>query len=278
MNNSIDQLSQLILEADALLLLLHRHREDTPSDAIVLLKRKLQVILSLIDDIETEEAEEEAEEEQKAEEPELTPAEAPSAVAAEPTPQEPSYGEEPEELSHIDKQEETDAPVFFTQPEITEYTYSGISSSHNTAWDDVADEFEDMVEGADRQTEPNREETPAAEAPQKKETTEEYLAPAEPKAAAAPAAPTIPAAPAANTTRNAQRRPVSTIFNLNDKFRFRRELFGNSEIAYVECLDMLSAMYSLDEATEYLYEDLNWDPANEDVKAFVDLLKTYYNN
>ncbi|MDE6402523.1 MAG: hypothetical protein K2K86_01800, partial [Muribaculaceae bacterium] len=72
------------------------------------------------------------------------------------------------------------------------------------------------------------------------------------------------------------RRPVSSVFNLNDKFRFRRELFGNSDAQYVECLDLLSAMSSIDEAKDYLYEDLNWDPDNEDVKAFVELLTNYY--
>ena len=72
------------------------------------------------------------------------------------------------------------------------------------------------------------------------------------------------------------RRPISSVFNLNDKFRFRRELFGNSDAQYVECLDMLSAMKSLDEAKEYLFEDLNWDPDNDDAKAFIELLTNYY--
>ena len=76
--------------------------------------------------------------------------------------------------------------------------------------------------------------------------------------------------------QHAPRRPVSSVFNLNDKFRFRRELFGNSDAQYVECLDILSAMKSLDEAKEYLYEDLKWDAENEDVKAFVELLSNYY--
>ncbi|MDE6086310.1 MAG: hypothetical protein K2G40_07935 [Muribaculaceae bacterium] len=74
----------------------------------------------------------------------------------------------------------------------------------------------------------------------------------------------------------ASRRPVSSVFNLNDKFRFRRELFGNSDAQYVECLDLLSAMTSIDEAQEYLYDDLQWDPDNEDVKAFIELLSNYY--
>ncbi|MBD5180066.1 MAG: hypothetical protein HDT01_02065, partial [Bacteroidales bacterium] len=74
----------------------------------------------------------------------------------------------------------------------------------------------------------------------------------------------------------ASRRPVSSVFNLNDKFRFRRELFGNSDAQYVECLDLLSAMTSIEEAKEYLYDDLQWDSENEDVKAFVELLSNYY--
>lgn len=71
---------------------------------------------------------------------------------------------------------------------------------------------------------------------------------------------------------------ISRIFTINDKFRFKRELFGNSDAQYVETMDVLSAMSSLDEAEEYLYEDLNWDPENEDVIAFTDIITNYFNN
>ncbi len=265
MNRSIDQLSQLILEADALLLLLHKHREETPSDAIIMLKRKLHVILSLIDDFEEEQPEEKS--------------------ATEPTSQ------HTECKTEIAKEETT---TFFTQPEITEV------SEDNISWHEVTDEFEDLVEGAVEEnidTIPVIPETDAYIPAEQKEvsapTQHEMNSPVanEPVRNIPPVSvsepvisdhePTINASAPSATTQSVKsnsRRPVSSIFNLNDKFRFRRELFGNSEIAYVECLNMLSAMYSLDEATDYLYEDLNWDPNNEDVKSFVELLKNYYNS
>lgn len=162
-----DKLSQLILEADGLMLLLQRHREETPSDVIALLRNKLQLILSLIDGLDDT---------------------APAAPA--------NDLKDPKDLKAAE------AP---------------------------AEYIEDTVEGA-----------------------------------------------AVDSAASRPRRPASSVFNLNDKFRFRRELFGNSEMAYTECIDMLTAMHSLDEAKDYLYQDLQWDPDNEDVIAFVDLLSNYY--
>lgn len=57
MSHNPDQLSQLLLETDGLLLLLHSHRDETPVDAIKLLRHKLQLILTLtegLDEIDEE--------------------------------------------------------------------------------------------------------------------------------------------------------------------------------------------------------------------------------
>ena len=306
MNRHIDQLSQLILEADALLLLLYRHKEATPTDAIILLKRKLNVILSLIDDIE-EESEVYENEEQATEI--VTPVETNDYVRDADVPETP----------HIHEIKTEDNTTFFTQPEIAE------CSKDDITWNEVTDDIEDLVEGAnaaDAHSETHEEplpETRFAEIAEKQEPVKSYTpeptpAPVEkpvdhqynysveapettikpepmpepspkPEPAIAQVEKTVETpqpvsatSPTSPSKQPGSRRPVSSVFNLNDKFRFRRELFGNSEVAYVECLNMLSAMYSLDEATDYLYEDLNWDPNNEDVKSFVEILKIYYNN
>lgn len=271
MNNSIDHLSQLILEADALLLLLHKHKEETPSDAIVMLKRKLQVILSLIDDIEEEESaeyEERSEADVKIPEPDV----------------------EVQESTSKDED-----PVVFMQPDVVEMPSQEDEPAIDPTWDHIADEFENIVEGAsvtDAESEANSEvekveprvlntvvaQPQAVRSQLPDEKPIEKPLQTTPQILTTPIVEPVvePASAPAPMPKNTSRRPVSTVFNLNDKFRFRRELFGNSEIAYVECMNMLSAMYSLDEATEYLYEDLNWDPNNEDVKSFVELLKNYY--
>lgn len=71
-------------------------------------------------------------------------------------------------------------------------------------------------------------------------------------------------------------KDIFKAFTLNDKFRFRRELFGNSQAEFDDTLQVISAMSSLDEAEEYFYEDLCWDADNEDVKAFMEILAKHF--
>ncbi|MCM1518404.1 MAG: hypothetical protein NC117_07170 [Pseudoflavonifractor sp.] len=67
-------------------------------------------------------------------------------------------------------------------------------------------------------------------------------------------------------------------FTINDKFRFRRELFGNSETEFADTLNLVSAMGSLSEAEDYFYGDLEWDADNEEVKDFMDVISRYFNS
>ncbi|MDE6484586.1 MAG: hypothetical protein K2L14_04255 [Duncaniella sp.] len=100
-----------------------------------------------------------------------------------------------------------------------------------------------------------------------------------------PAAPSTPSASSEDTTGVSQpslpQPPISVndvakAFTLNDKFRFRRELFRNSDAELTETLDVLQAMESLEEAEDYLYNDLAWDPENAEVQAFIALLAPCY--
>ncbi len=79
-------------------------------------------------------------------------------------------------------------------------------------------------------------------------------------------------------TSSAGEKSLRALFSLNDKFRFRRELFGNSDAAFTDTINLLSAMHSLDEATEYLTGDLGWDPEADDVKAFMAIVSRHFNN
>lgn len=71
-------------------------------------------------------------------------------------------------------------------------------------------------------------------------------------------------------------RDLKRAFTLNDKFRFRRELFGNNDSMFADTLNAIMAMKSIDEATEYLYQDLGWDADNEDVKDFVTIVSKHF--
>ncbi len=69
---------------------------------------------------------------------------------------------------------------------------------------------------------------------------------------------------------------IRRAFTLNDKYRFRRELFGNSDVALNDALDVVSAMHSFDEVCEYFSADLGWDLENDDVKDFLDVIATHF--
>lgn len=93
-------------------------------------------------------------------------------------------------------------------------------------------------------------------------------------------APAAPAAAAVETVdhRLARQRAkeFSKAFTLNDKYRFCRELFHGSEADFNETLDIVAAMTSPDEAVEYFYDDLCWDPDNEYVKEFMTIVERHF--
>jgi hypothetical protein len=62
---------------------------------------------------------------------------------------------------------------------------------------------------------------------------------------------------------------ASIVFTLNDRFRFRRELFGNSEAEMADTVNLLSAMSSMSEVEDYLLNDLEWDADNQEVQDFM---------
>lgn len=67
-------------------------------------------------------------------------------------------------------------------------------------------------------------------------------------------------------------------FTINDRFRFKRELFGNNDNDFADALNLVSAMNSLSEAEDYFYEDLGWDASNEEVKEFIAIVSRHFNN
>ena len=66
--------------------------------------------------------------------------------------------------------------------------------------------------------------------------------------------------------------------SLNDKFRFRRELFGNSSQQYDAALDLIGEMSSFEEARDYFLDNYGWDADNDDVKSFFEILSNHFND
>lgn len=65
---------------------------------------------------------------------------------------------------------------------------------------------------------------------------------------------------------------------LNDKFLFRRELFGGNDAELNDTLELLASMHSFDEAEEYIYDDLQWNREDPTVSDFMSIIKTFFTN
>ena len=89
----------------------------------------------------------------------------------------------------------------------------------------------------------------------------------------APEEPVVEVTEAAVVTE-ATRTPNNVLkaFTLNDRFRFRRELFGGNDADFTDTLTLLSDMDTYEEASDYLCNDMMWDPENPEVSAFLEIL------
>lgn len=65
-------------------------------------------------------------------------------------------------------------------------------------------------------------------------------------------------------------------FSLNDRFRFRRELFGGDEEKMNRAIAGLNEIRSYEEAISYLRTELKWNVEDEAVADFVKLLEKRY--
>ena len=62
-------------------------------------------------------------------------------------------------------------------------------------------------------------------------------------------------------------------FSLNDRFRFRRELFGGNEDKMNEAITDLNDIHSYEESVTYLNNELKWNIEDEAVADFLKLLE-----
>ena len=83
----------------------------------------------------------------------------------------------------------------------------------------------------------------------------------------------IPEPEPAQPTRTAVNTRLLNAFTLNDRFRFRRELFNGDDDDFADTLSLLAHMPSYAEAADYLTNDLLWDTRNPNVEDFLAILK-----
>ncbi|MBR2497715.1 MAG: hypothetical protein IKB63_05135, partial [Parabacteroides sp.] len=62
-------------------------------------------------------------------------------------------------------------------------------------------------------------------------------------------------------------------FSLNDRFRFRRELFGGDEERMNKAIHELNNLHSYEDSMAYLNNELKWNIEDEAVADFIKLLE-----
>ena len=140
------------------------------------------------------------------------------------------------------------------QPEEPLYPWEQLSDEERSAaQDDKLVDYDD--EETDDYDETDYEDTPAADLP-----ADESSAPV-----------TLEEA-----LQRQQAKELRKALSLNDRFRFRRELFGNSDIRMNETLALIDAMHSYDEAEDYILNDLNWDLDNPEVAEFMKIVQKHF--
>lgn len=71
-------------------------------------------------------------------------------------------------------------------------------------------------------------------------------------------------------------RELRKAFTLNDKFRFRRELFNNDNDKFRETLERIERMQSNDEAVAYMTEVLGWNLDDEAPSDFAAIVANHF--
>lgn len=71
-------------------------------------------------------------------------------------------------------------------------------------------------------------------------------------------------------------KDLKSAFSLNDTFRFRRELFGNSAADMNDAIDLVNAMNSYEEAEDYFINDLGWDAESDEVGEFMEIIRNHF--
>ena len=68
-------------------------------------------------------------------------------------------------------------------------------------------------------------------------------------------------------------RNLMSVIGLNDRFRFRHDLFSDNNDLFKETIEILNAIENFDKAVDYLQEKFNWDEEDATVVYFYDIIK-----
>ncbi|MBD5195484.1 MAG: hypothetical protein HDS87_07175 [Bacteroidales bacterium] len=95
-----------------------------------------------------------------------------------------------------------------------------------------------------------------------------------PSSSPAPSPSPVPSpAPSAALQEAKDKGPV---FCLNDRYRFRRTIFGGSDAEFAATMNTVAHFADFKEAEEFFYTDMGLDKNDEDVKDFMEIIKNYF--
>ncbi len=284
MNVNIEELITINYELEGLLYLAMHRGDDTPKEVWSLISDKIKSLNEGIspavedDDVDTDdtpdnaviscsdETDVTAEEQPEIEEPENQEEELDEDTAESSQPQLTIIGESTEELpEHCDAEPEASCQDIEQEPS-TEPEPIAEPMPETTV------EIETVEPEPEEEEEPELKEEPEPEEEQEEPEDEEI------------------AMPQYDTTDTDNEEPIRLdeklarensrnlrkAFSLNDMFRFRRELFGNSATEMTDTLNLVEAMSSLSEANDYFYNDLEWDASNPEVQDFMDIIAKHF--
>lgn len=242
MNQNIENLLNTCLEIEGLLCLVARRGDGYPANVIALLKQKTETISNAIDSLGTG---------ADATDKDTSPEELPSELSVE--------NEEVVELVP-----ETSSPIEIESLK-EEFTDDDIATDLGEAPEPACLESIDAV----------ADDSPVAEQHENAETAvadEPYEDNLHPEPGSKPVA-NQPVMDRPTPVRNDM---VAIELTINDKFRFRRELFANNEADLSEALQIAANMSSAEEIEDYFYNDLCFDAESEVVKDFMRIVTSKF--
>ena len=75
--------------------------------------------------------------------------------------------------------------------------------------------------------------------------------------------------------QRAMARELRRAFSLNDRFRFRRELFRGNDALMDDALRRIEGMTSYAEAERYFLQDLGWDADDATAADFLAIVRNH---
>ena len=251
MKIDIEGIKDAVYEFEGLLELAEL-REDKLQALLPLMKNKLDIINSLFNDsVEDDDLQEDAEEE------EMDDQEIGETAETEET-------EETEKIAESDDKEIVDDKEIIEKPQTeTEHYGSDFSASRDVVVindEDVVikdDDDEDVViKNDDDEEEVDYEPVFIAHESDEDEESE--------------------AAKDLHNKKMTDPNAPKPAFCINDRFRFRRELFNNSDSAFNSAMDLVATMDDYEEAEDYFIGDLGWDLEKPEVMDFMAIIRNYF--